>query len=166
MVGETKKDDVPADVRMKCYEALLGNYLPNERIILSMLDATMRYAGPAEAIHHAIMRQNFGATKLIVGRDHAGVGKYYGPFDAQERFDRYEPESLAIRPLKLDITFWCSRCGGTASEKTCAHGKENRVELSGTEVRRRLNAGEPLPQEFSRPEVAEILRGFYRSIGG
>jgi 3'-phosphoadenosine 5'-phosphosulfate synthase len=166
LVGETKKDDVPAGVRMKCYEALLGNYLPPQRVILSMLDATMRYAGPAEAIHHAIMRQNFGATRLIVGRDHAGVGKYYGPFDAQERFNRYESEALAIRPLKLDVTFYCNRCGGTASEKTCAHGKEHRVELSGTEVRRRLNAGEPLPQEFSRPEVAEILRAYYRSIGG
>jgi sulfate adenylyltransferase/3'-phosphoadenosine 5'-phosphosulfate synthase len=166
LVGETKKDDVPADVRMKCYEALLENYLPKQRVLLSMLDATMRYAGPAEAIHHAIMRQNFGCSRLIVGRDHAGVGKYYGPFDAQERFSRYEPEALGIRPLKLDITFWCNRCGGTASEKTCGHAKEDRVELSGTEVRRRLNAGEPLPQEFSRPEVAEILRAYYRSIGG
>jgi ATP sulfurylase/adenylyl-sulfate kinase len=164
LVGETKKDDIPAPVRMRCYEALFGNYLPKDKIILSLLDASMRYAGPAEAIHHAIMRQNFGASKLIVGRDHAGVGSYYGPFDAQMRFDRYEPSALAIRPLKLDVTFWCKKCGGTASPKTCPHGKEERVELSGTEVRRRLAAGEALPQEFTRPEVAEVLREFYRTL--
>jgi sulfate adenylyltransferase len=164
LVGETKKDDVPADVRMACYRALVEHYLPKPRVILATLDAAMRYAGPAEAIHHAIMRQNFGASRFIVGRDHAGVGKYYGPFDAQARFDQYSSAELAIRPLKLDITFYCTRCGGPASPRTCAHDPSARIELSGSEVRRRLAHGEALPPEFSRPEVAEILRGYYQAL--
>lgn len=164
LVGETKAGDIPADVRMECYRVLVDNYLPKERVLLATLDTAMRYAGPVEAIHHAILRQNYGASRLIVGRDHAGVGKYYGPFDAHARFDRYEPAALAIRPLKVDVTFWCKACGGTASTKSCAHDATQRVELSGTEVRRRLEAGEPLPAEFSRPEVAEVLGRYYRSL--
>lgn len=164
LVGETKAGDIPADVRMECYRVLVDNYLPKERVLLATLDTAMRYAGPVEAIHHAILRQNYGASRLIVGRDHAGVGKYYGPFDAHARFDRYEAAALAIRPLKVDVTFWCKACGGTASTKSCAHDATQRVELSGTEVRRRLEAGEPLPAEFSRPEVAEVLGRYYRSL--
>jgi sulfate adenylyltransferase/3'-phosphoadenosine 5'-phosphosulfate synthase len=163
LVGETKSDDIPGDVRMKCYEALIKNYFPADRIILAPIDVTMRYAGPAEAIHHAILRQNYGATRMIVGRDHAGVGKFYGPFDAQKRFERYDSDSLAIQSMPMDVTFWCTACGGTASEHSCGHGPENRLELSGSEVRRRLTAGEPLPSEFTRPEVEEILRAYYQS---
>ena len=161
LVGETKAGDIPAEVRMRCYEALIDGYLPAKRVLLSVLDTAMRYAGPAEAIHHAILRQNYGASRFIVGRDHAGVGGYYGPFDAQARFDVYEPQELAIRPLKLDIAFWCQRCGGIASPRTCSHDASERLSLSGSEVRRRLGSGEPLPESITRPEVAAILRTHY-----
>lgn len=162
LVGDTKGDDVPASVRVRAYQALVEGYLPRSRVLLATLDTAMRYAGPAEAIHHAILRQNYGASRLIVGRDHAGVGRYYGPFEAQERFDFYDAASLAIRPLKLDLTFWCERCGGAASPKTCPHPESARLSLSGTEVRRRLSVGERLPEAFTRPEVAQILEEHYQ----
>ncbi len=157
LVGETKPDDIPADVRLRCYDALLRNYFPQDRVLFTPLPAWMRYAGPREAVLHAIVRRNYGCTHFIVGRDHAGVGNYYGPFDAQKLVASVS-DRIGIEPLFFDEVFYCHRCSGIASNKTCGHAANHRLQLSGSEVRRRLREGIALPPEFTRPEVAEVLQ--------
>jgi sulfate adenylyltransferase len=157
LVGETRAEDIPADVRMRCYQVLLNEYLPREHVLFSVLPAWMRYGGPREAVLHALVRRNFGCTHFLVGRDHAGVGGYYGPYDAQHLLQSLAADGLGITPICFDEVFYCQNCRSMASRRTCAHSAEHHLSLSGTEVRRRLRDGLPLPEEYTRPQIAAIL---------
>jgi len=164
LVGGLKPGDIPADVRVKCIDTLVENYFLKERVVAGGYPLDMRYAGPREALLHGVFRQNFGCTHMIIGRDHAGVGNYYGPFDAQDSYHQLWDGALECKMLPIDWTFWCYKCGGMASMKTCPHPKEDRLFLSGTALRKSLSEGGDVPAEFSRPEVLEILRKYYASL--
>ncbi len=161
LLGNLKAGDIPAEVRTRVIAVLIEKYFRPGTVVQAGYPLDMRYAGPREALLHALFRQNYGCSHLIVGRDHAGVGSYYGPFDAHRIFDELPPGALETRPLKMDVTFWCYRCAGMASGRTCPHGADDQLQVSGTQLRRWLAEGQPVPPEFSRPEVLEILREYY-----
>ncbi len=164
LLGNLKPGDLPAEVRTRAIAALIDNYFVKDTVVQAGYPLDMRYAGPREALLHAVFRQNYGCSHLIVGRDHAGVGSYYGPFDAHRIFDEIPRDALEIRPLKIDWTFWCYRCGGMASARTCPHEDRDRLLLSGTKLRKALSEGLEIPNEFSRPEVLAILREYYSGL--
>ena len=164
LLGNLKPGDIPADVRTKTIAALIDKYFVKKTVVQSGYPLDMRYAGPREALLHALFRQNYGCSHQIVGRDHAGVGSYYGPFDAHHIFDEIPKGALETQPLKIDWTFWCYRCGGMASDRTCPHQPEDRLLLSGTKLRKMLSEGAPVPAEFSRSEVLDILREYYGGL--
>ena len=164
LLGALKPGDIPAEVRTRAISALVERYFVKSTIVQAGYPLDMRYAGPREALLHALFRQNYGCSHLIVGRDHAGVGSYYGPFDAHHIFDQIPPDALQTRPLKIDVAFWCYQCGGMASGRTCPHGDGDRLQVSGTQFRKSLSAGDHVPPEFSRPEVVEILRKYYAEL--
>lgn len=164
LLGNLKPGDIPADVRTRAIGALIDNYFVADTVLQSGYPLDMRYAGPREALLHALFRQNYGCAYQIIGRDHAGVGSYYGPFDAHRIFDEIPHDALETKPLKIDWTFWCYRCGGMASERTCPHAPEDRLLLSGTKLRKMLSEGTAVPAEFSRPEVLDILRAYYAGL--
>jgi sulfate adenylyltransferase len=164
LLGAVKPGDIPAEVRTKAIAALIENYFRAGTVVQAGYPLDMRYAGPREALLHALFRQNYGCSHQILGRDHAGVGSYYGPFDAHRIFDEIPPGALETQPLKMDVTFWCYRCGGMASGRTCAHQDQDRLQVSGTQLREWLSEGAQVPSEFSRPEVLEILREYYATL--
>ncbi|MCB1658546.1 MAG: sulfate adenylyltransferase [Pseudomonadales bacterium] len=164
LLGALKPGDIPADVRQEAIGVLIDNYFKKDTVVQSGYPLDMRYAGPREALLHALFRQNYGCSHLIVGRDHAGVGDYYGPFDAQHVFDELPKDALITQPLKIDWTFWCNACGGMASTKTCPHEEHNHVKVSGTKLRKALSEDEEVPENFSRPEVLDVLRAYYAGI--
>ncbi|MFA7592770.1 MAG: sulfate adenylyltransferase [Thiohalobacteraceae bacterium] len=164
LLGALKPGDIPAEVRSEAISVLIDNYFAPNTVIQAGYPLDMRYAGPREALLHALFRQNYGCSHLIVGRDHAGVGDYYGPFDAQQIFDEIPKDALETKNLNIDWTFWCNKCGGMASQRTCPHTKDDRVLLSGTKVRAMLSEGQDLPPTFSRPEVAKVLQKYYAGL--
>jgi len=164
LLGKLKPGDIPAEVRQHAIAALIEHYFVKDTVVQSGYPLDMRYAGPREALLHALFRQNYGCSHLIVGRDHAGVGDYYGPFDAQKIFDEIPKDALQTKPLKIDWTFWCNRCEGMASARTCPHGEADRVLLSGTKLRKLLSENQPVPDHFSRPEVLAVLQKYYQGI--
>ncbi|MFZ5590457.1 MAG: sulfate adenylyltransferase [Bacillota bacterium] len=164
IVGKLKPGDIPAEVRLKCYEILLNNYFNKDTAVMRVYPMEMRYAGPSEGILHAIFRQNFGCSHILIGRDHAGVGSYYTPYQAQELFDQFKPGEILCQPIKVTSAFYCNKCESMTTEKTCPHGPEDRLNISGTKLRAMLAAGEMPPANFSRPEVLKVLMEYYQSL--